>query len=66
MEDKNRGRSGRDQKTSDRNIGNNTTDNQRAADEMTKGDKDKQQQGNHGSRQGEGGNRGKRGNRGLG
>jgi hypothetical protein len=51
--------------TASRHPGNNTIENQRAADETVKGDKGHQQQGNNGSRQGEGGNSGKRGNTGL-
>jgi hypothetical protein len=48
-----------------RNIGNNTEEGQREGDELVKGDKGHQQQGNDGSRQGEGGNSGSRGNTGL-
>lgn len=51
--------------TASRNPGNNTEENQRSADELVKGDKGHQQQGNYGSRQGEGGNSGSRGNTGL-
>ena len=52
--------------TASRNPGNNTAENQRTADEMVGGEKGHQQQGNHGSRQGDGGNHGSRGNTGLG
>lgn len=66
MKDKNKGRTDQDQRTSGRRAGHDTMENQRAADNMTQGAKGNQQQGNSGSRQGEGGNRGKRGNTGLG
>lgn len=51
--------------TSSRNPGNNTKENQRSADELVKGDKCHQKQGNYGSRQGERGNSGSRGNTGY-
>ena len=67
MKDRNKKTKDQKQQTGgNKKQGADTANDQQQADYGTQGDKGKQQQGNHGSRQGDGGNRGTRGNPGLG